>query len=33
MLVVVIVSDPVKVIWDGVWLTLKDLWFSITDPF
>ena len=31
--VIVLVSEPARVILDGVWLTLRDLWFSITDRF
>jgi uncharacterized membrane-anchored protein len=33
MLVIVLVSEPAQVILDGVWVTLKDLWYSITDRF
>jgi uncharacterized membrane-anchored protein len=33
MLVIVLVSDPAQVILKGVWLTLQDLWYSITDRF
>ncbi len=33
MLVITLVSEPLQVILDGVWLTLRDLWFSITGTF
>ena len=33
MLVIALVSEPAQVILDGVWVTLKDLWYSITDRF
>ena len=33
MLVIVLVSEPAQVIIHGVWLTLQDLWYSITDRF
>ena len=33
MLVIVLVSEPAQVILDGIWLTLRDLWYSITDRF
>ncbi len=33
MLVIAIFSEPLRVYLDGVWLTLRDLWFSITDRF
>jgi uncharacterized membrane-anchored protein len=33
MLVIAVVSEPAQVILDGVWVTLKDLWYSITDRF
>jgi len=33
VIVIVLVSDPAQVILDGVWVTLKDLWYSITDRF
>ena len=33
MLVIVLVSEPAQVIVHGVWLTLQDLWYSITDRF
>ena len=33
MLVIVLVSEPLQDILDGVWLTLQDLWYSITDRF
>jgi uncharacterized membrane-anchored protein len=31
MLVITLVSEPLQVILDGVWLTLRDLWISIRD--
>ncbi len=33
MLVIALVSEPAQVILEGVWVTLKDLWYSITDRF
>jgi uncharacterized membrane-anchored protein len=33
MLVIVLVSEPAHVIVHGVWVTLQDLWYSITDRF
>jgi uncharacterized membrane-anchored protein len=33
MLVITIFSEPLRVYLDGFWLTLRDLWFSITDRF
>ena len=33
MVVVTLVSEPVRVLLDGLWLTLRDLWFSVTDTF
>jgi uncharacterized membrane-anchored protein len=33
MLVIALVSEPAQVILDGVWVTLKDLWYSIADRF
>ena len=33
MLVIAIVSEPLQVILDGVWLTLRDLWFEHHGPF
>ncbi len=30
MLVITIVSEPLHVFLEGIWLTLRDLWFSIT---
>jgi uncharacterized membrane-anchored protein len=33
MVVVALVSEPVQVLLDGLWLTLRDLWFNITDTF
>ena len=33
MLVIVLFSEPAQVIVHGVWLTLQDLWYSITDRF
>ena len=33
MIVVVLVSEPARVILDGIWLTIEDLWYSITDRF
>jgi uncharacterized membrane-anchored protein len=33
MLVVALVSEPLQVILKGVWVTLQDLWYSVTDPF
>ena len=33
MLVITLVSEPLQVILDGVWLTLRDLWINITDGF
>ena len=31
MLVITLVSEPMQVILDGVWLTLRDLWINATD--
>jgi uncharacterized membrane-anchored protein len=33
VLVIALVSEPAQVILDGVWVTVKDLWYSITDRF
>jgi uncharacterized membrane-anchored protein len=33
MVVISVVSQPLQVILDGVWLTLRDFWFSITGTF
>ncbi len=33
MLVITLVSEPIQVILDGVWLTVRDLWFDITGTF
>ncbi len=33
MAIVTLVSEPVQVLLDGVWLTLRDLWFDITGTF
>ena len=33
MVIVALVSEPVQVLLDGLWLTLRDLWFNITDTF
>lgn len=33
MLVITLVSEPLQVILDGVWLTVRDLWFSATGTF
>ena len=33
MLVISLVSEPLQVILDGVWLTLRDLWLRITGTF
>ena len=33
MLVITVVAEPLRVYLDGIWLTLRDLWFSITDRF
>ena len=33
MLVITLVAEPLRVYLDGIWLTLRDLWFSITDRF
>ncbi len=33
MLIVTLVSEPIQVILDGVWLTLRDLWFDMTGTF
>lgn len=33
MIVITLVSEPLQVILDGVWLTLRDFWFDITDRF
>jgi len=33
MLVITLVSEPIQVILDGVWLTLRDLWFDVTGTF
>jgi hypothetical protein len=31
--VVTLVSQPIRVFLDGIWLTLRDLWFDITGTF
>ena len=33
MIVITVVSQPLQVILDGVWLTLRDFWFDITGTF
>ena len=33
MVVITLVSEPVRVLLDGFWLTLRDLWFSVTGTF
>ena len=33
MVVITLVSEPLQVILDGVWLTLRDLWFDLTGRF
>ncbi len=33
MVIVALVSEPVQVLLDGLWLTLRDLWFNVTDTF
>ncbi|MDP1820877.1 MAG: putative cytokinetic ring protein SteA [Acidimicrobiales bacterium] len=33
MVVITVVSQPLQVILDGVWLTLRDLWFDVTGTF
>ncbi|MET0902037.1 MAG: putative cytokinetic ring protein SteA [Acidimicrobiales bacterium] len=33
MLVITVVAEPLRVYLEGIWLTLRDLWFSITDRF
>ena len=33
MVIIALVSEPVRVLMDGFWLTLRDLWFSVTDTF
>lgn len=33
MVVIALVSEPVRVLLDGLWLSLRDLWFSVTDTF
>ena len=33
MLIITLVSEPIQVILDGVWLTVRDLWFDITGTF
>jgi uncharacterized membrane-anchored protein len=33
MVVVTLVSEPIQVILDGVWLTLRNLWFDVTGTF
>ena len=33
MLVITLVADPLRVYLDGIWLALRDVWFSITDRF
>jgi uncharacterized membrane-anchored protein len=33
MVIIVLVSEPVQVLLDGFWLTLRDLWFSVTGTF
>jgi uncharacterized membrane-anchored protein len=33
MVIVALVSEPVQVLLDGLWLSLRDLWFNVTDTF
>jgi uncharacterized membrane-anchored protein len=33
MVVITLVSEPVRVLLDGLWLSVRDLWFSVTDTF
>jgi uncharacterized membrane-anchored protein len=33
VVIIALVSEPVRVLLDGFWLTLRDLWFSVTDTF
>lgn len=33
LVVIALVSHPAQVLLEGVWVTLKDLWYSITDRF
>lgn len=33
MVIVSLVSEPVQVLLRGFWLTLRDLWFTVTDTF
>jgi len=33
MVVITLVSEPIRVILDGVWLTLRNLWFDVTGTF
>lgn len=33
VLVITIVSEPIHVFLDGLWLSLRDLWFSVTNRF
>jgi uncharacterized membrane-anchored protein len=33
MVAIAVVSEPMRVFLEGVWLTLRDLWFEITDSF
>lgn len=33
MVIVTLVSEPLQVILDGVWVTLRELWFNITGTF
>lgn len=33
MLSVAIVSEPIQVIWDGIWLSVRDFWNSLTNRF
>ncbi len=33
MVTITLVSEPVRVLLDGFWLTLRDLWFSVTGTF
>lgn len=33
MVVITLVSEPVRVLLDGLWLSMRDLWFSVTGTF
>jgi uncharacterized membrane-anchored protein len=33
MVTITLVSEPVRVLLDGLWLSVRDLWFNVTDTF